>query len=283
MPAETENKWQKIYKFRGMDCHIHPDFSIDARGSVEAFVRRAIELGLSRICFTTHIDLDPNRLSADTYIRVGGKLRIASLEFAQIYRETVYEARRKFGDRIEIVYGFEFSYEPHFEDRVREFIRGAKPEFAIGSVHSVDGFEITSRRSVPAAARVFELRSFLRRYYEKILSLARSGLFDVVGHIDGYKKYLSRWWGLYAMERAEIEILEEIAPKLADAGAKFEINSSAYKRGLCAPYPSATVSRILVSRGVEIGSVGSDAHSPAALAKNVESAINYTAWALKGI
>ncbi len=268
-------------RFRGMDCHIHPDFSIDARGNIEEFVQKAINLGLSRICFTTHIDLDPNRISADRYIRVDGHLRLVSKDLVEIYRERVFSLKRKYADQIEIIYGFELSYEPHFEDDIKEFLEFARPEFTIGSIHSVDGMEITSRRSVPVAARVFKPHEFVERYYEKIVALARSGLFSVIGHIDGYKKYLSRWWGLYALERTELEVLPRVASALAEAGAKFEINSSAYKRGLCAPYPSAAVSKILTVSGVEIGSVGSDAHRPRDLGRFIASAINYTEWACR--
>jgi len=271
---------EKLNKFRGCDYHIHPNYSIDAEGNIEQFVRIAIQKGLKKICFTTHIDLDPARFSVDRYIRNNGRLYVLNNDIVRNYREQIEQMRKKYAHEIDIVYGFEFSYEKYYEDKISEFIQKFKPEFSIGSVHSVDSMEITSRKSILAAVRCFQPYSFMRKYYEVVTDLAQSELFSVIGHIDGYKKYLSKFWGLNEIERMESEILPEFIPQIARTGVEFEINSSAYKKGLPSPYPAANVIRCLVENGMQIGSIGSDAHSPDMVGYLIDNAINYTQGAL---
>jgi len=55
---------------RLVDYHVHPDYSLDATGSVQEHCRRAVELGLAEICFTTHFDADPAFAREDGWVRV---------------------------------------------------------------------------------------------------------------------------------------------------------------------------------------------------------------------
>ncbi len=269
-------------KLASADCHLHPDFSVDARGDVEEFVAEAKRRGLRRICFTTHVDLDPRREACDMFVRVGGFWRRLRREHIELYLQAVEAARRKHADEIEIVAGFEFSYEPHYEDRIRDFIEAFRPDFTIGSVHSIDSLEITSRKFVASVARVFAPHEFVKRYYDVVVSAARSGLFSVIGHIDGYKKYLARIWGLWLCEELEREHLPRVASALADAGAAFEVNTSGWRKGLAAPYPAAHIIRALVRAGTTIGAIGSDAHKPDLVGDGIERAMSYIEGALLG-
>ena len=47
------------FMFPLTDAHVHPDFSIDAKGTVTEYCDRALEIGLSEIIFATHVDTDP--------------------------------------------------------------------------------------------------------------------------------------------------------------------------------------------------------------------------------
>ncbi|MCD6594076.1 histidinol-phosphatase HisJ family protein [bacterium] len=269
----------EIDRLARCDCHTHPGYSIDAKGTIEQFILAAVERKLQKICFTTHIDLDPNRSAVDKFIRYNGRLYVLDSSIVHHYIDDIAGARKKFGDRIEIIYGFEFSYEPHYKNLIEQFIAEFEPEFAIGSVHSIDSFEITAHKSIDIVTRIFEPFRFVERYYDFVLSLARSGLFDVIGHIDGFKKYLSRYWGLSNLEQIEMEILPAIAHKIAETDTKFEINSSAFRKGFPAPYPSAKTIEILLDADVPLGSFGSDAHRPEDVGSLIQNAANY----LKGI
>ncbi len=268
----------EIDELKSADCHIHPNYSIDASGSVEEYTRRAVEIGLRRICFTTHIDLDPHRAASDYYWRIEDRWTRPSERAVKTYIDEVLRVKKRYQDEIDVVAGFEFSYEPHFEDIIRQFIRHFRPDFTIGSVHAVDTLEITSRYFTPAVARTSKPDVFIPRYYSKIISLARSGLFTVIGHIDGYKKYLPRWWGLDVCEEIEEEMLDDVARALADAGASIEVNTSALRKNLPHPYPSPVVLKRLLEAGVSVKSFGSDAHKPEMIGYRFDDAAKYLSF-----
>ncbi len=271
---------QRINELATADCHIHPDFSIDAKSSAEEHIQRALELGLRKICFTTHIDLDPHRDAADSYMNIHGKWMKQNENAVNIYLAEIDALKEKYSDKLDIVAGFEFSYEPHFAGKVRQFIETFKPSFSIGSVHAVDKLEITSRYFVPAAVRSFSPQKFIREYYNIVIEIARSKMFSVIGHIDGFKKYLPRYWGLSLCENIEGEIIDDVAKKLANAGAIIEVNTSGWRKGLPAPYPFASLIKALVSAGVKIGSIGSDAHIANDLGYRLKDAAEYIIGAI---
>ncbi|MCD6501835.1 PHP domain-containing protein, partial [bacterium] len=75
-----------------IDFHLHPDFSIDSRASVEDIVDVAVKKKLRAICFTTHIDLNPKRSALDPFIRVDGRLRPIGEDAVSAYVSRVRRA-----------------------------------------------------------------------------------------------------------------------------------------------------------------------------------------------
>ena len=63
--------WSDLNK---VDYHVHPDYSLDATGTIDEYCDRALELGLKQICFTTHYDSDPFREKIDPFMRRQGKV-----------------------------------------------------------------------------------------------------------------------------------------------------------------------------------------------------------------
>ncbi|HHX94976.1 MAG TPA: PHP domain-containing protein, partial [Clostridia bacterium] len=56
------------------DYHVHPDYSIDASPvKIRQYCRRALELGIVEICFTTHVELDPVRKEKDNFALLNGE------------------------------------------------------------------------------------------------------------------------------------------------------------------------------------------------------------------
>jgi len=271
---------EKIDSLARADYHIHPDYSFDAKSSIEDFVLAAIAKKLEKICFTTHIDLDPNRAALDAFMYIDGEFVVLSDMSVRRYLSDIEHVKKNYANQIDIAAGFEFSYEEHYEHLIEDFISKFNPDFSIGSIHSVNGFEVTSRVAIAVAVRVLSPNPFFERYFEIMIALAQSELFSTIGHFDGYKKYLSRYWGMSNIERLEQEIIPDIAQRIAETGATFEINSSGFRKGLCAPYPSAVVIRTLVENGVEIGTFGSDAHRQEDVGSLLGNSANYVKAAL---
>ncbi len=262
------------------DCHVHPDFSVDAHGTAEGFVRRALELGLTRICMTTHIDLDPHRAATDLFWKVHGRTVCPDANAVRTYLNDIGMLRKKYEDDIDIIAGFEFSYEPHFHDEISQFIEVYKPEFSIGSVHAIETIEITSSYFASTALRCFSPQEVIKKYYEYLVLIARSGLFTTIGHIDIYKKYFAPVWGLSLCEKIEAEYIEGAANAIARTGMSIEINTSALRRGFPAPYPDAVLIRKFFDAGVGIEYLGSDAHHPDYVGYRFADARNYIAGSI---
>ena len=178
---------------RLIDWHIHPYYSQDAEGSVEAFVLQALKVGLESIALTTHIDLNPARDVIDNWMRVNGKLVRISDDAVKHYIADVKDAQTKYLNEIEILLGFEFSYGRNFEDRIARFVEKYKPDVAIGSAHSLGNIGFTASKEVYFYKNTAP-SGFLAEYCQKIADLVRSGLFSIVGHLDGYRKYLGAQW-----------------------------------------------------------------------------------------
>ncbi|MCK5833398.1 histidinol-phosphatase HisJ family protein [bacterium] len=243
-----------------IDFHIHPDFSIDSKASVEAIVHKATVLGLSEICFTTHIDLNPKRIGLDRFMRVNGNLEFLKNRIVMDYIDTIRFISQKLLSP-QILLGFEFSYSEHFASLVKEFIEKYKPDFHLGAVHCLDNIGITSRREACGYYRSVSVERAIADYISAMDDLIDSGLFPTIAHFDGIKKYGRAFYGdeleeLFAVEAA---LLFE---KMADLHIGIEINTSAMRRGFSEPYPSRRLLKIARDKGVQINSVGSDAHRP---------------------
>ncbi len=257
------------------DCHIHPSYSIDAKGFAEEFVESAIKKKLKKICFTTHIDFNPVRIAMDPFIRVNGNLYLTTDKRVKIYVDEINFLKEKYRDKIEVVMGFEFSYVPSIKGLLERFIGKFNPEFTIGSIHSINSINITSRSELPVCLRCFKPEDFIPRYYNSIIELEESGLFTVIGHFDGYKKYLQEKWGKERIEDIESKILPEVARELGSMNSAIEINTAAIRKGLGNPYPALPIIGILLEYGVKIVCIGSDAHSPEFVAANFDNVASF--------
>ena len=78
------------------DYHVHPDFSIDAVGSVNEFCEAALKRGLAEICFTTHFDSNPQSDGEANYISIKGVHKPATLDNLAYYVEAVEKAHEKY-------------------------------------------------------------------------------------------------------------------------------------------------------------------------------------------
>jgi len=255
-----------------IDYHIHPDFSQDATGSIFEFVESAIAKGLSSIAFTTHIDLNPKRIALDRFIRTDGRLSFLSEENFQQYIDKIEEARIRFSDRIDIMRGAELSYGKSFESEIANFLSRFKLDFVIGSIHCLENIAVTSSFEAPIYFATHTLTELADSYFQALYELIDSGLFDTVGHIDGYKKYATSYYGK-SISKIHKGRIEEILSLMEEKEIGMEINTAAYRKGLGEFYPSEDILALAGRFGVPVNSFGSDAHNPSDVGFMVEDAI----------
>jgi histidinol-phosphatase (PHP family) len=227
------------------DYHWHTPLCQHAAGPMEAYVERAIELGLREVGFSCHNPL-PSGLGANV------RMREAELEY---YVSRVRELQFHYRGRIEILLGLEMDYVPHCVDYLTNQVRRYPWDYIIGSIHYLDpGCQLGAwSRHLPFAAE-----EQYRRYFSLMRQLARSGLCDIIGHLDVPKRS-----GRHLPGTAE-EDLERTLQEIKRTNVAMEINTSGHRHADLSepgPYPAWPI----VKRALELGIplvVNSDAHSP---------------------
>jgi len=256
-----------------IDYHVHPDFSPDAEGSIEAYCRRAVELGLEEICFTTHYEPDPARRDSER-VRVGGRTQPVDSDWPDAYFGALQAGRAQFPG-VAVLAGVEVGYEPGLEGIVSDFLRRYPFDFVLGAIHCLDHIAITAadeldRFKVECMPRGPEYAA--ERYLHHLRSAAGCQLFDCLAHLDIYRKYIEPLFDRRFGVTVE-SLLPSVLGFVADSGTGIEVNSSALRRGNAEPYPSLRILEPARDAGVRVFTVGSDAHRPADLGKDLESAV----------
>ena len=109
------------------DYHLHSSFSGDSDTPMEEMILKGIDLGLTRMCFTEHHDLDypvsescPQgffELNPDSYL----------YDFLKM--------KEKYAGRISLCFGVELGLQPHLSRRNAAFIKDHDYDFVIASSH----------------------------------------------------------------------------------------------------------------------------------------------------
>ena len=244
-----------------IDYHIHPGYSLDATGSIEAFCQEALKRGLKEICFTTHFDTDPRRKKIDPFMIVDGRQVPLEEGLPKYFRE-VKETQRRYEEiGLLVRLGLEVDYAPHFEEELRETLSGIEVDFLLGSIHCLEGVAFTDRREYERCFQRKSVREMSRRYFENLAALVKSNLFDCVAHLDGYKKYGFTYYGekIFTAHRDYIEPVLEL---MSSHDLGMEVSTGALRRGFEDFYPSREILGLIKEYGVKVAVLGSDAHHP---------------------
>jgi histidinol-phosphatase (PHP family) len=221
---------------------MHTTFSCDARATMVEMVEQAIRLELSEITFTEHLDLDPADDCRD-YLRLDDYL-------AELAR-----CQAAYADRITIRAGLEVGDIHRYGDEVARRLDGRPLDFIIGSVHFVDnlfagGVEYLTTRDQAKG---------IGDYFEQVVLAAAADGYDVLGHLDVFKRRAMPHWGPFDPE-PWAEPIREALRRLIAGGRGLEINTSGIRTGAGEPCPGLAILRWYRELGGEILTLGSDCH-----------------------
>jgi len=259
-----------------IDYHVHPGYSLDAaHRSIRDYCRRALELGLKEICFTTHLENEPDHFHTNNEVRLHGR-RVPSyqLHWLEEYFKEIERARDNFtGDGLIVKAGIEIGYSSHLEEFIERVLTGFPFDFVLGAIHSVQGTSISNLKDCPEYFRLCTLEDLREDYFGTLENAVKSGFFDCLAHVDLYRRYGYDFYGedIYTIHRGFIEpIFEEAARRRTG----LEINTSTARRGIEEFHPTREILQLAVEAGIEIFTVGSDAHSLDELGDHVSEAIS---------
>ena len=242
------------------DVHAHTTFSDGS--TLSAMIDAAETAGLDALGLTDHCIVTEDNFG-----------RRATFDLVETYeqrREVVDAAREE--TSLTLYDAAEVSYVASEADAIREFLSTADFAYTIGSVHFADQYDYTA--DVQYAEMDAETRrSAVERYYDAVVGLVDSELFDVLGHLD----LPERLPPLRGVSTAED--YERVAAALADSRTVPEINAGRVTRSLNRVHPNPEMLASFHNHGVEFV-LGTDSHTPAELTTRVpalEAAVDRSA------
>lgn len=233
------------------DCHIHSEFSIDGRNSIDEICETAIAKGATAITITDHALPMPKGVTNYTHIENCVK--------------EVRTAAQKYKDELIVLVGTERDdeYPPEFRERFYDF----DLDCVLGSAHSEPTFKKyfseTPYRSLKKCAGVADmelLNQVVIKYYERLSALSYYADVDVITHLTFPFRYIN---GLYNREM-EIEPyftnMDEVLRGVIQTGKALEVNTSGKATNWGEFMPNAEILKRYYDMGGRIITLGSDAH-----------------------
>lgn len=227
-----------------VDLHNHTKLCNHASGEMDEYVKEAIEKEIKYFGFSDHAPME-----FDKEYRM-------SFNDMRFYEGEVKRLKDIYKKDIEILLGYEVDYLPNYMD---ERVINAKVDYLIGSVHFLDGWGFDNPEFI-GEYKNRDIDKIWEEYFDAIKSMAKSGKFDIVGHIDLIKvfKYLPK---------KEIKVIaSEAIKEIKRANLVVELNMAGYKKPINELYPSKDILELIKEHDIDI-TFGSDAHKPSEICK----------------
>ncbi|RUT31951.1 histidinol-phosphatase HisJ [Paenibacillus zeisoli] len=245
-----------------IDYHTHHVRCGHAVGELEEYVQRGIEIGLSHIGLSDHMPLlhvNP----AEYYPEMA-----MAMEELPRYVEECFLLKEKYRGQIEVRVGLEGDYIEGWETEIERIVRAYPWDYVIGSVHFLGEWDISDFRQTHNWEGK-DILSVYRQYYDAVQKAARTGFYDIMGHLDVIKRFDYKPAPELAGEVIQLE--NAALEAVRESGVAMELNASGLAKACAEMFPS----RRMLQRAYELGiplTVGSDAHDPKKLSENLDQA-----------
>jgi histidinol-phosphatase (PHP family) len=254
------------------DYHVHPDYSLDATGTIDQYCQRALELGLKEICFTTHYDTDPVRKDEDPFMRIDRKIVPLSEKNVKRYIEDVRRANKIYRpEGLSVKAGLEVDYAPHIEKDLRKNLSAFDLDYILGAVHCLDHIAISASKETESYFKKKSVKELCQEYYKVLRKAVQSGLFDAIAHLDIYRKYGLSFYGEEILT-AHRGLVESVLELMAENDVGMEINTGLLRKGHNQFSPGLEILSLALKMNVKIIAVGSDTHKVSHLGKGIKEA-----------
>jgi histidinol-phosphatase (PHP family) len=153
--------------------------------------------------------------------------------------------------------GVEADFVPGAEDRTASLLEALDLDYVVGSVHFV-GDVAVDHAGYDAWEAIGDADTVWSRYFEALAEAARSGLFDVLAHLD-----LVKMWGPERPwpERDPRFYYEPLVEAIAADGVAVEVSTAGLRKPVGEMYPSMSLCEMCVEAGASFA-LSSDAHLP---------------------
>ena len=181
------------------------------------------------------------------------------------YTSLFSEAREKGYD---VKMSIEMDYTPGKHEEMARFIEQYDFDYVIGSVHwnGEFGLDLAEFRKEWEKR---DIKKIYKEYYDQIVTLAESNLFDIVGHMD-----LVKIFG-YIPENKQflMDQYERATDALANSKTCVELSTAGLRKPVGEMYPNPTLLKMCFNKGIPLV-LSSDAHEPDHVGFAYDQAVN---------
>lgn len=228
------------------DLHLHSNFSIDSKTTMEEMALAAIDKNLRAICFTDRINLDYT-------------LNKINLSFrTEDYFKNINKVKYRYLKDIEILAGLEIGMQAHLGNSYDTIISNQPFDYIIMSIQSINGQDILIDNILESFSPTEALHLYYKNVYECVSVYDN---FDVLGLFD----YIDRYLVDFLVTPTYVELfplIEDILSVLIKKGKGIEVNSSGLRLGLNDFHPKLSILKLYKDLGGEIVTLGSSANTP---------------------
>ncbi len=224
------------------DLHIHSNYSIDSRSSMEEMTLTAVEKNMKTIGFADRINLDYTANKIDLSFRID---------------DDINSVKYRYLKEIEVLAGIEIGMQSGLGQRYREKLQDQPLDYIIMSVHSIKGRDIF----LDDFLNVLSLDEALSLYYQEVYhSVSNYDEYDILGIFDSIDRYLLLQGQLPNYD-LHFPLIKEILTILIAKGKSLEVNSSALRYGLDCFHPKLPILRLYKDLGGDNITIGSSSNT----------------------
>ena len=223
-----------------VDYHTHLLGHEDRAGTAEdimEFLDQAVAMDVQEIGFTDH-----NRY------------------YEQFDFELIKEVAQEYPE-LKVRTAIEMDYTPGEEEEIADFLAQFDLDYAIGSIHFL-GDWMFDHPDYKDEYDEWEIDELYKTYFERVQGAAKSGLFDLLGHLDLIKVFNFR---------PATDVVELVMPTLeviAEEDIVIEINTNGRNKPANEFYPSRDILEKAYELGIKI-TMSSDAHRADRVGENL--------------
>ncbi len=242
-----------------VDYHVHSNTSKDSKAEIKDYCRRAIELGISEICFTNHHEWP--EIAGD--LEDDGGYTLSEDAFERYHAEV--EKARELFPGLKVLFGVEIGYKEGHEADIRKYVEDHDFDFVLVSYHWLDGIPLPDSTYEHNFSRQ-ELLGIYKKYFQGLKNIVRMGCFDSLAHLDVFARSLG------GLEFADYKaILYDFIDEMKNHEICFELNTSGWRRHTKEQHPNSDILKALFEKGIRNVTIGSDCHKVEELGFMLES------------
>ena len=256
------------------DWHTHNSLCKHAVGTIEDYVKKAIELDLNVIGISDHFPYEYLSSEIPSLKDIPYESYAMPINNLETYILQLDNLKEKYVNQIHVRSAFEIDFFKHQDHLLNKYLKNymAKLDYILGSVHVLFGkagiFAFDDGRFLNKYKEYDANDEIYIEYYDSLQVMIKSPTFelDIVTHFDLPKKFDKSIEDKDKVMGKVIETLELV--KKHDLTV--EINTSGLRKKVKEQYPHIDIIKKIYELGIPI-LLGSDAHKPEDIAYEFKS------------